>query len=202
MFFKKVKLSLSIDRVIEDRFYEQVAIEMMNDSINLGTWTRAKANANGDKEKTEALYIKYRVQTLHDAINAVEVLTEVNAKQAHKKTYIEHDNKALKKEREEKELASKQAEQLKIISKIKPLLHKYKDFNVGDESNLRSLQNHYLLHEAVWMSDIKLVTLLLEAGFDPEMENRDGNTAIRLAVGDPDMISLFEKFSRLKIVSV
>jgi len=99
MFFKKIKLSRAIDRVIEDRFYEQVALEMINDDINLGTWTRAKADANGDKGVTEALYIKYRVQTLHDAVNAVDVFTELNARKAHKDNYIENDNVVVAKKR-------------------------------------------------------------------------------------------------------
>lgn len=41
------------------------------------------------KKKTEALYIKYRVQTLHDAVHANYVLTEELAKEAKKDSYID-----------------------------------------------------------------------------------------------------------------
>lgn len=99
MFFKKVKLARSINRVIEDSFYEQVALEMEKGDIKLGTWTRAKANAEGDNDKTEALYIKYRVQYLHDAINATEVVLDEASKVASGKKVIEYDALTLEKER-------------------------------------------------------------------------------------------------------
>ena len=41
------------------------------------------------KKKTEALYIKYRVQTLHDAVHANYVLTEELEKEAKKDSYID-----------------------------------------------------------------------------------------------------------------
>lgn len=80
--FNKFKINRSVNRVIEDKYYEQVAMEMSQGNINIGTWTRAKANAEGDEKKTEALYIKYRVQTLHDAVHANHVLTEELVKEA------------------------------------------------------------------------------------------------------------------------
>jgi hypothetical protein len=215
MFFKKIKLSRAVDRVIEDRFYEQVAIEMSNNEINLGTWTRAKANANGDKGKTEALYIKYRVQALHDTVNAVEVLTDLNSNEVHKSSYIDHDNRItdkekelarkkadkLKKEREEKELARKQADRLKkypktLLKEITPFLHKYKHHNIGNTNDLSSLEDHFLLHTAVMMSDTKLVSILLEAGFDPKMKNQKGYTAIELTVCDAEMKKIFENSAK------
>lgn len=74
--FDKFKINRSVNKVIEDKYYEQVAIEMSEGRINVGTWTRAKANAEGDENKTEALYIKYRVQSLHDEIHVISTLNK------------------------------------------------------------------------------------------------------------------------------
>jgi hypothetical protein len=84
--FNRLKINRSVNRIIEDKYYEQVAFEMAQGNINVGTWTRAKANAEGDKNKTEALYIKYRVQSLHDEVHAINTLNdELN----NKSNYIE-----------------------------------------------------------------------------------------------------------------
>jgi hypothetical protein len=84
--FNRFKINRSVNRIIEDKYYEQVAFEMTQGNINIGTWTRAKVNAEGDKKKTEALYIKYRVQTLHDEVHAISTLNDELNK---KNSYIE-----------------------------------------------------------------------------------------------------------------
>jgi len=85
--FNRLKINRSVNRVIEDKYYEQVAFEIDQGNINIGTWTRAKANAEGDKNKTEALYIKYRVQALHDVVHAINTLNDDELKS--KSNYIE-----------------------------------------------------------------------------------------------------------------
>jgi len=98
--FNKFKINRSINRVIEDKYYEQVALEMSEGDINIGTWTRAKSNAEGDERKTEALYIKYRVQSLHDEIHAISTLNKELDK---KNKEIYHAPEIKKKVQEKKE---------------------------------------------------------------------------------------------------
>lgn len=91
--FNHFKFNRSVNRVIEDKYYEQVAHEMAQENINIGTWARAKANAEGDEKKTEALYIKYRVQALHDEIYVTNKLNSDLEKRSEKDNYIVIPNK-------------------------------------------------------------------------------------------------------------
>lgn len=50
----------------DSKFYDQVASELQNKTLIPGLWTRAFAEANGDDAKARALYIRFRVQQLHD----------------------------------------------------------------------------------------------------------------------------------------
>jgi hypothetical protein len=45
-------------------YYEQVAEEIENKEINKGIWARAMSESDGDRNKAESLYIKYRVKEL------------------------------------------------------------------------------------------------------------------------------------------
>ena len=47
-------------------YYEQVAEEIERKKLDNGLWVRSMAESGGDKEKTESLYIKYRVQKLQN----------------------------------------------------------------------------------------------------------------------------------------
>ena len=62
----KFKISTAIDRLSEERLYEQVAQELKAGKKREGIWVKAMAKSGGDLNKAEALYIEYRVQSLSD----------------------------------------------------------------------------------------------------------------------------------------
>jgi len=47
-----------------DELYEHVADELHQNSIKQGLWAKAFAESNGDKSKTQAAYIRYRISEL------------------------------------------------------------------------------------------------------------------------------------------
>ena len=53
-------------RLVEEKLYERVALEIAENSIKPGLWAKAMQLASGNKEKTEAEYIRLRVQNLLD----------------------------------------------------------------------------------------------------------------------------------------
>ena len=50
----------------DDKFYEEVAKELLDGSVQAGVWARAFSDAEGDKEKAKAIYIRLRVQQLNE----------------------------------------------------------------------------------------------------------------------------------------
>lgn len=56
-------------RKVEEQLYSAVAEEIDRNEIHKALWTRALADSNNDKQKAQALYIKYRVQKLKDEIS-------------------------------------------------------------------------------------------------------------------------------------
>ena len=53
----------------ETAIYEVVAKELQTGAVANGLWTKAYANSRGDRSKAEALYIKYRVQSIKDELS-------------------------------------------------------------------------------------------------------------------------------------
>ena len=51
----------------EDSIYEKVMLEIEEDKKVKATWARALAQSDGDKDKAEALYIKFRVNHLKES---------------------------------------------------------------------------------------------------------------------------------------
>ena len=52
------------DLLNDDTMYEQVMLEIEEDKKVKATWARALAQSDGDKDRAEALYIKFRVKTI------------------------------------------------------------------------------------------------------------------------------------------
>ena len=61
----------------DDEIYESIARELADKNINQGLWTRLFAEAEGDENKTKALYIKRRAEILTEEKN--KKLEEVKA---------------------------------------------------------------------------------------------------------------------------
>ena len=64
----KSKTERSVDRLVEERLYAQVADELRSGNTRPGIYAKAIADAEGVVSKAEALYIKYRVRSLIDEI--------------------------------------------------------------------------------------------------------------------------------------
>ena len=55
-------------RSLDREIYNQVAQELYAGKIDSGLWTKAYSNTGGEKQKAEALYIKYRACVLQDEL--------------------------------------------------------------------------------------------------------------------------------------
>gem|GEM_PF-6397371 len=64
--FESFKTKRSVERIIDEKFYEEVALEIDSGVIKPGLWAKATANSDGKETKIKALYIQYRVQALVD----------------------------------------------------------------------------------------------------------------------------------------
>jgi len=64
--FDKFKTLTAIDRLSEEKLYEQVAQELQAGKKREGIWVKAMAKSGGDLNKAESMYIEYRVQSLSD----------------------------------------------------------------------------------------------------------------------------------------
>jgi len=101
--FDKFKTSTAIDRLSEERLYEQVAQELKAGKKREGIWVKAMAKTGGDLNKAEALYIELRVQAIRD---------EYEIEKARAKLEEEHKSEQLKqseltKEKRKEDIESK-----------------------------------------------------------------------------------------------
>lgn len=83
-FWKKTKRSAATKRLFEERIYEQVLLEVESGIRRGGLWAKALQKSLGDESKAKSLYIEYRVQSIKDEAEIVNMLTE----QAKKTKYI------------------------------------------------------------------------------------------------------------------
>jgi len=77
---KRFQRNSAANRLIEEKLYEQVLIEMDNGDIRTGLWAKALANGSGSDEKAKGLYIKYRVQSIKDEFTVIEEYFELEAR--------------------------------------------------------------------------------------------------------------------------
>lgn len=97
--FDKFKTSTAIDRLSEEKLYEQVAQELKAGKKREGIWVKAMAKSGGDLNKAEALYIELRVQAIKDeaslakAQNKLKEELEENQRSARNKKKLEEQNK-------------------------------------------------------------------------------------------------------------
>ncbi len=61
------------NRANDDILYEYVLEEMENGTIVKGSWAKALANSDGDNNKANSIYMKYRVQTIKDAFSILQI---------------------------------------------------------------------------------------------------------------------------------
>lgn len=73
-FWKKVKQAAIVDRFVEEKLYEQALHEFQMGMRRDGLWAKAFRKSNGDKQKANALYLEYRVQSIKDEAEISGVL--------------------------------------------------------------------------------------------------------------------------------
>jgi len=81
--FDKFKTSTAIDRLSEEKLYEQVAQELKAGKKREGIWVKAMAKSGGDLNKAESMYIELRVQSIKDEYTIQE---EVNSRTDNKES--------------------------------------------------------------------------------------------------------------------
>jgi hypothetical protein len=74
--YKKLKRNLAAERLMEEKLFEQVVIELSQGEKRLGLWGKAIANSDGLEEKAKSLYIQYRVQSIKDELEIAEAINE------------------------------------------------------------------------------------------------------------------------------
>ena len=109
--FKNFKHNSAVDRLNEERIYEIVINEIKNGKRREGIWGQALEKANGDLKKTEANYIKLRVQSLKDEF---EIQKQENAD----RQILEDEFQNLAKEKEIKRI--EEEERLRIEKETEP----------------------------------------------------------------------------------
>lgn len=60
--------NISNNTITDDKLYEIAMEEIENGTVQKGLYARAFSQSEGDKDKTDALYIKFRVQSLQDEL--------------------------------------------------------------------------------------------------------------------------------------
>lgn len=74
-FWKKVKQTVIVDRLLEEKLYEQVLREIESGIRRDGLWAKALQNSCGNEQEAKALYIKYRVRSIKDEAEISEALS-------------------------------------------------------------------------------------------------------------------------------
>ena len=74
--FDKISHLSAIERLREEKLYEQVLNELSQGKKRDGLWAKALAYSEGSDEKAKALYIKYRVQSIKDELEIAEALAD------------------------------------------------------------------------------------------------------------------------------
>ena len=109
--FKNFKHNSAVDRLNEERIYEIVINEIKSGKRREGIWGQALEKANGDLKKTEANYIKLRVQSLKDEF-------EIQKQEETDRQIIEEEFQNLAKEKEIKRI--EEVERLRIHKETEP----------------------------------------------------------------------------------
>jgi len=77
-FWKKVKQTSVVARLVEEKLYERVLREIEAGVRRDGLWAKALQKSSGNEEKAKALYIEYRVQSIKDEAEISTALSDQN----------------------------------------------------------------------------------------------------------------------------
>ena len=90
-----------ISKEVEHKLYEKASIDIENNDIDKGVWTKAFSKAGGDEVKQKAIYIELMVEHYRDEIRAGEELAKVLATEADKAKERQRQEEILRQERAE-----------------------------------------------------------------------------------------------------
>jgi len=110
---RKVETTLADSRLEEELIYKHILEEMDSGVIRDGLYAKAMANSNGDESKAKSLYMKYRLQSVKDAMGGnsyLEYVEKLNFEEKKKNK----GNKLIK-----KQISEKEAERLRKFNEIK-----------------------------------------------------------------------------------
>ena len=90
-----------ISKEVEHKLYEKASIDIENNDIDKGVWTKAFSKAGGDEVKQKAIYIELMVEHYRDEIRAGEEIAKVLATEAEKAKERQRQEEILRQERAE-----------------------------------------------------------------------------------------------------
>ena len=76
-FKRKVETTHTDSRLEDELIYKHILEEMDSGVIRDGLYAKALANSNGDEAKAKSLYMKYRLQSVKDAMGGNSYLEYV-----------------------------------------------------------------------------------------------------------------------------
>ena len=109
---RKVENTLADSRLEEELIYKHILEEMDSGVIRDGLYAKAMANSNGDEAQAKSLYMKYRLQSVKDAMGGKSYLEYVE------KLKLEEKKNKVKKSTK-KPLRADVAERLRKFNEIK-----------------------------------------------------------------------------------
>ena len=109
----KVETTLADSRLEEELIYKHILEEMDSGVIRDGLYAKAMANSNGDESKAKSLYMKYRLQSVKDAMGGNSYLEYVE------KLSLEDKKNNKDKKLIKKQISEKEAERLRKFNEIK-----------------------------------------------------------------------------------
>ena len=78
--FNMFKKAAIVNRVEETILYEYVLDEIENGIQIRGLWAKAMANSDGDMNKANSIYMKYRVQDIKDIFTTMKIVYDEMSK--------------------------------------------------------------------------------------------------------------------------
>ena len=104
-----------ISKEVEHKLYEKASIDIENNDIDKGVWTKAFSKAGGDEVKQKAIYIELMVEHYRDEIRAGEEIAKVLATKAEKEKERQRQEEIERQERvEEEREIREEAERIRI----------------------------------------------------------------------------------------
>ena len=104
-----------ISKEVEHKLYEKASIDIENNDIDKGVWTKAFTKADGDEVKQKAVYIELMVEHYRDEIRAGEEIAKVLATKDEKEKERQRQKEIERQERvEEEREIREEAERIRI----------------------------------------------------------------------------------------